>query len=115
MIIYLPTSGTPECRSTHTYVFYIYAIPMTSYLQGHLKKVNIQCKRILVLKGRIIIIMLVKHTFFFDKIKLKATNRFNVDLGDMGVVWKSPCVSIFYDLDMAVPLSSKHKIKHLCV
>lgn len=56
-----------------------------------------------------------KTYILFNKIKLKATNRFNVDLGDMGVVWKSPCVSIFYDLDMAVPLSSKHKIKHLCV
>lgn len=56
-----------------------------------------------------------KTYILFDEIKLKATNRFNVDLGDMDVVWKSPCVSIFYDLDMAVPLSSKHKIKHLCV
>lgn len=53
-----------------------------------------------------------KTYILFDKIKLKATNRFYVDLGDMDVVWKSPCVSIFY---VAVPLSSKHKIKHLCV
>lgn len=30
-----------------------------------------------------------KTYILFDKIKLKATNRFNVDLGDMGVVWKS--------------------------
>lgn len=39
---YLPLFGTPECRpGTYTYVFYIYALPMTSYLQGHLKEVNI--------------------------------------------------------------------------
>lgn len=42
-------------------------------------------------------------------------NCFNVDLGDMGVVWKFLCVFIFYDLDMVVFFFFKYKIKYLCV
>lgn len=42
-------------------------------------------------------------------------NCFNVDLGDMNVVWKFLCVFIFYDLDMVVFFFFKYKIKYLCV
>lgn len=109
MIKHLPLFGTLEAH-IYTYVFYIYALPMTSYLQGHLREVNISVR-----KGQDNNNSTCKTYILVDKIKLKATNRFHVDPGEIDVVWKSPRVSIFYYLDAAIPLSFKQKIRHLRV